>query len=160
MPEISKRLKEIAYKFILGNRVAHVATVDLNGKPQSSTVYCFPSKNLDIFFLSRIEGRKVKNMIFKPVVSMSVTNEDEMSTLQLTGSTEIVSSFEKEQDIFYKLIKLRGGHPDWDIPVVKMFERGDTNEIVLIKVTPGEMTLSNFTSLKNGAFKPFFQKII
>lgn len=159
--KLSKRvLRAIAKEFIITNRAASLATIDEQGIPHVVIVYCIVAPDLSLYFSTRVEGRKYRNMMSRPIVSMAFSNEQNMSTVQLTGTAERVNQLEQEQEILGGLIALRYGEPNWPVPPVKMFERGATNELAIIKITPTEMVYANFQTSKDGRYKPFFHKVI
>lgn len=153
-------LKGAVYRFIKNNRVASLATVGKDNVPQVTILYCLIRKDLSIYFMTRIEGRKFQNLIKNPVVSMAFYNEKDLDTVQLTGRAERVDDFDTETQVLYELLKLRGGQNQWTVPPIELFKRGATNELAIIKVTPIEMTLAEFKPLPNGRYKPIFTKII
>lgn len=153
-------LKNKAFKFITKNRAAALATTNGVGLPHVAIVYCFAEKDLSLYFSTRVEGRKYMNLMGRPIVSMTFSNETEMQSIQLSGVAKRIESLELEQKILFDLITLRYGEPNWPVPPVKLFENGATNELAIIKVTPHEMVFCNFNTSKTGRYKAYFEKIL
>lgn len=153
-------LKKQSYDFMLKNRAAALATADNKGIPHVVIVYCIVKEDFSLYFSTRVESRKYTNLIDNPVASMAFYDEKSLDTIQLTGSVERINDLKKEQDILYQLLTLRYREPNWPVPPVKLFERGATNELAIMKLTPTEMTYANFETTEDGRYKPFFQKVI
>lgn len=153
-------LQSRSYKFIRKNRAAALGTSDQDGIPHVAIVYCLVEADLSLYFATRVESRKFKNIAKKPIVSMAFYNEPSLDTVQLMGEAERVDDLDKEQAVLFELIKLRHKEPRWTVPPIKMFERGATNELAIMRVQPNEMTYATFKTLGNGRYKPFFQKVI
>lgn len=149
-----------AYELMTQNRAAALATADANGVPHVAIVYCSIQADLSLFFSTRVEGRKYRNLSHRPDVSLAFVDESNMRTVQLTGTAKRVELLACEQEILRELILLRYGEPNWPAPPVKLFERGLTNELAIVEVEPYELTLANFETNVNGRYKPFFTKII
>ena len=157
---VSRKHHEKARKFIIKHRAGALATTSLKGVPHVATIYCIVDEDLNLYFSTRVEGRKFHNLLENPTVALAFSDEVNMGTVQLTGKAERVESLELEQDILYKLITYRYGEPNWPSPPFKLFERGATNELAIIKVTPFEMTYASFETTTTGRYKPFFEKVI
>ena len=156
----SHDLREQARQFIARNRAAALATVDPKGNPQVATVYCVVDETLAVYFTTRVEARKFTNLMRHPTVAMIFTNENELTTLQLSGEAERIESMELEQEVLSWLMTHRKWDPQWALPTMQLFEHGATNELAIIKVVPSEMTLSNFRKDTSEQHRPFFQKVI
>lgn len=160
MTASSQRLRTKAYKFMIEHRAAALATAGKNNVPHVAIVYCMVYEDLSIYISSRVEGRKYQNLVNNPTIGMTFYSEADMQTIQLTGTAERVGKIECEQEILYELIKLRYKEPNWIVPPLRLFERGATNELAIIKITPNEMTFADFKITKNGRYRPVFQEII
>ncbi len=158
-PSRSSRIS-LAREFINQHRAASLATVDSQGRPNVNIVYCISDTDLSIYFSTRVEGRKFTNILESPYVAMAFQNEENVQMLQLTGKAQRVNDLYIEQKILLELMQRRYLDPDWPPPPFKLFTRGSTNEIAIVKVIPAEMTYANFKTSKIGKYKPFFQKII
>jgi len=153
-------LKTQAKEFIENNRAGSLATADKKGEPHVAVVFCFAEDDLAIYFTCRVESRKFKNILVRPEVALTFYDEANLITLQLSGTAVRVENIEEEQKILQKLFTLRLNERNWPTPVVKMYESGATNEIAVLKVTPTEMTLSNFETQPDGRYKSFYHTII
>lgn len=153
-------LRAQARRFIGENPAAALATSDLAGMPHVATVYCVAHEDLSLYCSTRVEGRKFKNMTERPQVAVAFTNEARLCTIQLTGSAERIENIRLEQEILHQLMTIRYHDPYWPIPSMQLFERGVTNELAILKITPLEMTYANFENPTLHNVKSFFQKVI
>lgn len=161
MPSPKAKLRKLAYDFVSNNRAAALATVGKNGIPHVVSIYCVIRKDLSLYFMTRVEGRKIVNLLHQPMIAMAFTSEGTLESIQLTGKAERVEDLKLEQEIWHELMHFRIPWADkGPVPAVQLFESGATNELAIIKVTPKEMTYANFGPMVNGRYKTFFQKII
>lgn len=153
-------LYQKAYKLITDHKAGALATADRQGTPHVAIVYCIVKDDLSLYFSTRVESRKFRNIQKRQKVSIAFFDELNMETVQLTGQVERVGKLSVEQAILGELIRLRYGEPNWPAPPVKMFERGVTNELAILKVTPLELTYGSFGSADDGHYLPFFEEVI
>ena len=153
-------IKLKAYKYIASKRMATLATVGANYKPDAALVHIVIHKDFSIYFTGRLNSRKITNLTLNPKVAMSITDEANLSTIQLCGFALIIKDLEKEQSIIQELWQLRFRDSVWPIPTVKLLNDGLANRIAIVKVTPTEMIYADFIPQMNGKFKSNFQTII
>lgn len=91
---------------------------------------------------------------------MAVTDEETMATLQFTGSATVIEELQDEQDLMEELWELRFNDKIWPIPTIKLMESGDMKNLMVIKITPTEMSYANFEGTPTGKYHSFFEKII
>ncbi len=151
---------EKAYKLISTHKAGALATADKNGKPHVAIVYCIAKEDLGLYFSTRIESRKFKNIQANQIVSLAFFDELNMETVQITGQVERVGRLSVEQEVLRELIQLRYGEPNWPVPPIKMFEKKITNELAILKVIPTELTYGSFGTAKDGRYQPFFEEVI
>jgi nitroimidazol reductase NimA-like FMN-containing flavoprotein (pyridoxamine 5'-phosphate oxidase superfamily) len=157
---MAKSLKNKVFELVSAHYSGALATVGAHETPHVATVYCLVTKDLLFYFVTRIESRKFANLSTNSQVALAFTNEAAMETVQLTGTAERVESYEDEQRIFYKLMTQRYATPGWPPPALSMFERGDSRELAVIRISPMELSYANFQKLSNGRYRPFFHKVL
>lgn len=155
-----KDIRAFAFDFITENRAAALATVDGSSLPHVAYVYCAPDKSLNVYFSTRAFGQKFENLLNRPNVAMAFSNEESLTTIQLQGVAERVDDVEQEQSIMHELLVLRYNDPNWPLPPMQLFEKGFTNEVAVIKITPSRMTLADFSDPDKRDEGNFFQTII
>lgn len=153
-------LRQQVFNFITKNRTASLATVSEDGIPHVVILYCLVKPDLSIYFMTRVEGRKFGNIMKRPTVSMAFYNEHDLTTVQLTGKAVRIKDLREEQEILYNLVRLAHQGQDVSPPPIKLFERGATNELAIVKVAPQELTYATFKPLPHGRYQPLFQKLI
>ena len=149
-----------AYKFLSAHRTATLATVTTKNIPDAATVFYIVDEDLTIYFMTRIESRKFHNLEKQTIVSMVITDEQTMETIQLTGASERIESLKEESGALTKLWTADYKNPNWPGPAVKLFESGHSVQLAVVKVVPHEMTYAVFERQDKGKYGSFFEKVI
>lgn len=84
-------LKQNALNFLKSNSIAIVATVAGDGKPQAATVNYFIDDNFNIYFATRTNTRKFKNLIANKNIALVVGAGPDPKTLQINGTAERIT---------------------------------------------------------------------
>ena len=122
-----------------------ISTNNKDGNPQSASVYYISDENLNIFFVTRSESRKYKNIQNNPHVSFTVTSEHPPKTIQLEGTAaEVVDAIE-QTNYFDKLVA-KATESNFMPPVSQMV----TGEMVFMKITTTWARCGNFEVMKEG----------
>ena len=139
--KISHELKSISQP--LG--VIGTVNEDAQPKPQSATVYYVCNDALDIFFVTRSESRKYKNIKKNPNVSFVITNEHPPKTIQFEGTaSEVVDP--DEQIKYYNMLTARATESNPMPPVAQIV----TGELVFLKITVMWARFGDFEIMKEG----------
>lgn len=160
MSSANPSIRLTAHKFLSTHRAATLATVTIKTKPDAATVFYIVDEELTIFFMTRIESRKFRNLEKQHVVSMVITDEKTMETIQLTGTAERIENLVEESGALTRLWIADYRNPNWPGPAVKLFESGHSVQLAVVKVVPLEMTYASFERQKNGRYVSFFEKVI
>lgn len=155
-----KARRRIALDFLSSHRIATLATIDKDNKPDAATIYYLVDKDFILYFLTRIESRKYYNLQLKSLVSMVVSDENTMETIQLRGTAERIEDFGEEGEALEKLWRAGLKDPSWPGPAVKLYETRNSTELAAVKVKPQHMTYAKFDGEEMLGNKSFFQKII
>ena len=153
-------LRNRAFEFIANHRAGALATADKKGNPHVVVVYFGVDKDLSLYFSTRVESRKYKNIIDRPTVAMAFSDRENIKTMQVTGKAKRVDDLAQEQKVLQDLMQYRYGEPNWPAPPMKLYEHGATDELAVIKVIPSEMTFADFATAKAADDVTFFHKII
>ncbi len=100
--------------------------------PQVAFVYFAVDKDLNIYFLTKADTGKYKNIMKNPMVAFAVASENPAGTVQLKGKAEVVTDADLQRDLFPKIIehaKSRTGFPP-----IEQYSK--TGEAMFFKVTP------------------------
>ena len=160
MSSTKPNIQSTAHKFLSAHRAATLATVNAKKKPDAATVFYIVDKDLTIYFMTRIESRKFHNLKKQSIVSMVITDEETMETIQLTGAAERIENLKEEGGALTKLWTADYKNPTWPGPAVKLFESGHSVQLAVVKVVPHEMTYAIFEKQDKGKYGSFFEKVI
>lgn len=122
-----------------------ISTINEAGKPQSASVYYIVDKALNIFFVTRSESRKYKNIQHDSNVSFVVTSEHPPKTIQLEGTAAEVVDANEQLTYFDKLVAKATEHTFMP-PVSQMV----TGEMVFMKITTSWARMGDFEVMKEG----------
>jgi general stress protein 26 len=130
--------------FLQNENVANIATVNENGKPDSSTIYYFVEKNFDILFLTKKETEKYKNIQNQNEVVLIVTNPQKKVVVKIRGSAiEMKNDPNIITDMTSSLAKKLNVKDNFDTvwPILKR----NSGKIVLVKIKPQEIRMSIYS---------------
>lgn len=153
-------VRHTVYDFLNTHRAATLATVNAAGDPDSATVYYVADKRLRLYFMTRVNSRKFRNLAAHPRVSMVVTDESQLVTVQLTGTAKRVERLREDNHIMFRLWVDNYKNPSWPPPAVRLFEKGAFAELAIVRVTPKTMTFARFKKLNNDRYQSFFQQVM
>jgi len=141
--------------YIDRNPIATLGTINADGTPHGAIVYVCTDghEKRTIYFLTKTETTKFRNLTSDNHVSVTITNPDENSTLQANGTTFEVESPRLLEAIMVKLIKQHVHAKDWLPPLTKV--RGGA--YIMIGVTLKEARLALFDDKSIGDAHLFTQ---
>jgi len=129
----------------LTNTLGVISTVNASGGPEAASVYYLCDDKGTIFFITRKNSRKYKNIEHNPKVAFVITNEHPSKTIQYEGIASEVSDTEETIEFFNALItKATGSDP---MPPVIQMEGG---EMAFMKITPTWIRYGDFQLMKQG----------
>jgi general stress protein 26 len=97
--DIKKSIKD----FLSTNILCVVSSINSAGLPQSATVAFSEDENFNIVIGTALSSRKAQNILANPNVSLVVTNQDVLTTVQLEGTASLLEGkeLEKYQNIHF-----------------------------------------------------------
>lgn len=122
-----------------------ISTINEQGNPQSASVYYVSGENLNIFFVTRSQSRKYKNIQKNSHVAFTITREHPPTTIQLEGTVAEVIDAIEQNDHFQKLVA-RATESNFMPPVSQMV----TGEMAFMKITTTWARCGNFEVMKEG----------
>lgn len=155
----SALVQKRARAFLRAHDLAVIATVDETGSPHAATVRYASDENFNVYFMTRIESRKFRNVMVHAKVAVVITDTQVMETVQMTGIAGRIEDMHEESAMLSKLWK-SGYTAGRASPIVKMYEAGHTRELAVIRIAPLEMTHAVFDRGYGEAPEPFFYKVI
>lgn len=122
-----------------------ISTTNEHGNPQSASVYYINDEDLNIFFVTRSESRKYKNIQKNPHVAFTITREHPPITIQLEGTAAEVIDVIEQNEYFQNLVA-KATESTFMPPVSQMV----AGEMVFMKITTAWARCGNFEVMKEG----------
>lgn len=153
---ISKESKDRARDFIQKHPVGVVATSSKSGIPHAAAVYFVLDEELDIYFVTKEQTTKYKNISENPHVSIVMYDAENQSTLQTQGNAELVEDTAKFLKLFSKILNVSSDTSDSDRPPVSKLFAGD---YFMFKISPTEVKIAEYTKPDKGDLSNLFEII-
>lgn len=136
------------------NPIATVGTVNTDGTPHGSIVYvCTDSARPIVYFITKAETAKYKNIQTNNHVSVTITHPTENSTLQANGTAHEVQDAQVIDEVMNKITKLHVNAQDWLPPIAKI----RAGAYVMIAITLQSARLAEFDGMNIGDERIFTQ---
>ena len=136
------------------NPVATLGTVNDDGTPHGSVVYvCTDDHRSVVYFLTKTETQKYKNLSARPIVSLTIANPDENSTVQASGMAAEIQDPQIIDTVMNKLTRLHVSAVDWLPPVSKL----RAGPYVLVGITLRRARLAEYRGMSIGDERIFTQ---
>lgn len=100
-----EKIKGEAIKFIQKKKLAVISTVNEEGKPESATILYFFDNDFNLFFITRNDTRKAKNIEHNSNVAIVIGTELGPSTMQMSGTAEKIIERQKQTEFLENLTK-------------------------------------------------------
>lgn len=126
--------------YVNNHQLAVLSTVAPDGKPFAVTLYVVSDEYLNLFFMTKTETTKHRNMSSNPYVFVTFSDEKDLSTLQLSGKAEPIDP-KTDSQVTYNLLKgLRIKINEEKIPIAKL----NAGDYVIYKIDVSRATLTNY----------------
>ena len=123
-----------------------VSTANNNSLPHSAAVYVVAVSAKQLFFITKRDTRKLKDIDENPNVSITIVNPHDNSTLQAHGKAHTINNAAEIEMVMEKMTKVHAHSPDWLPPLAKF--RAGPYEVVEIKLSKAR--LATFKGAKPG----------
>lgn len=134
------------------NPIATFSTLGKDGTPHGAAVYVCADENQPvIYFLTKQETLKLKNLRANPKVSLTIVNPSENSTLQAGGMAFEVSEAHTIDTVMDKISREHDYANDWLPPIAKI--RAGAYVIIGIKLSNAR--LARFKGMSIGDEQTF-----
>jgi general stress protein 26 len=130
MSDLSNQHEIAAY--IKANPVMVLGTVDEHNSPHGAAVYVCLVAADHLYFVTKTETQKFKNITHNPKVSVTIVNPSENSSLQAVGGVHIEKDAQIIEMVMEKMTKIYAHSADWLPPIAKL--RAGAYQIVGIKL--------------------------
>lgn len=133
--------------YIDTNPVATLGTINEDGSPHGSIVYvCSDDHHSIVYFLTKSETRKYKNLTANNRVSLTIANPSDNSTLQASGTAAEIQDAQVIDAIMSKLTRLHVNAVDWLPPISKL----RAGPYVIVGITLEYARLAEFQGMSIG----------
>lgn len=113
--------RQTIFSYIKNNPIATIGTINKDGHPHGSIVYVTPAnENSAIYFLTKSETEKRRNMEQNPNVSVTIVNPKENNTLQANGHAFEVSDPAIINIVMDHITMAHATATDWLPPISKL----------------------------------------
>jgi general stress protein 26 len=139
---ISAQYEKIA-AYINDNPVAILGTIGDDDRPHGAVVYvCADDERPVVYFLTKDETRKFKNLSAHKYISLTIANERENSTLQATGKTKVVHDSQPLNLVTKKMHHIGPHGRSWVPPLSKI----NAGKYKLVGITLEYVRLTQFSA--------------
>lgn len=141
--ENQKITREYLLGFLKQENLATLSTITSDNNPDAATIYYMIKDNFNIYFLTRNETGKYKNIQKHQEVVLTITNEQKLETVKIRGKAQPVTDNPTIiTDIITTLAHSERFVADLDqlLPIIKR----DAGEFVVLKVEPYKIRMSKY----------------
>ena len=133
--------------YIKDNPVMVLGTANEQGKPHGAAVYvCAPTAET-VYFVTKSETLKFKNIVHNPHVSVTIVNTADNSSLQAAGHAKVINDPSTIESVMGHMAKIYATSADWLPPIAKL--RAGPYQVVGVKLE--HTRLAHFQHAKPGS---------
>ncbi len=108
-------------EYIDHNPIATIGTINLDGTPHGAIVYiCADDRRHTVYFLTKMDTQKYKNLSTRDMVSITIANPSENSTLQANGRAVTIRDGGIIDMVTKKITRAHASAPEWLPPIAKL----------------------------------------
>lgn len=131
-----------ASNFLLEHTIGTLSTVDSEGNVHGAVIYYVAEGEMNIYFVSKTETGKVKNILSHPQVSFTIFDAPNAQTLQINGIAHTETDQPTIEYIFDTVVKKRPYNGAMLLPPVTALQ--NSGEYTIIRISPTEAKYSNY----------------
>ena len=94
--QATEKIEQSALQFAKARKLAIISTVSSEGVPESAMVLYHIDDEFNFFFVTRSDSRKVRNLSTNKNISVVIGTDLGPSTLQMSGTAEIIPQDEQK----------------------------------------------------------------
>ncbi len=141
---ISEKYAKIA-SYINDNPIATLGTIGSDGTPRGSAVYVCPDEEKHIvYFLTKNGTQKYTNILAHDVVSLTIVNPSQNSTLQATGKAFTVRDSQALDAVTKQMVRANPLASEWIPPVSRL----NAGQYVIVGVKITHARLAEFEGME------------
>lgn len=143
-------------RYINTHPLAVISTADSEGRPSGATIYAGSDDELNVYFMTKSETAKNKNINVQPVVALTFSGEDHQTTLQLSGVAHEISGQADGAPAFEILSSIKHASEDFRLPITKI----NAGNYIVYKIITEHAILTEYehSSRINGVAKVEYQR--
>ncbi len=128
--------------FLMQHVVAIIATKTTDERyPHLAPVFYLTNPDLILYFMSHEDSNKIKHILVNPRITIAITDQATLTTLQLKGVANIVEDSAKKIEMLDKLHRVSNeGSGKSMPPITKLSDK----PLVVFEFTPEWFRYSNF----------------
>lgn len=133
------------HDFLNHHPMGVVSTVDDDGTPWGAAVYFIADDDFNIYFVTRADTTKYKNIKHGQVAAFTVADRSTQTTVQLTGEVSEVSASDYMNNLFEKFMRIRhNDDQDWSPPINKVH----AGNFMPLCIKPSRLQYANYSQRK------------
>ncbi len=150
-----QELKKLVLDSLKNNRLAALATVSSDGLPHAATVVYAVDDDFNVYFVTRKNTSKVRNLEQNPVVSLSIGSALPIY-VQMRGRAERVTDEQERQERLDAVAAAGAGLKDVWPPILHI----GNDDYVLFKIVPDLIRALDLRDQNIAAEEPPFIEIM
>ncbi len=145
-----------ARQYIDQHPLGVLATADSHGLPQAAAIYLVADDDLNLYFVTKEETLKYRNLVANPHVAVVIYDAPNQSTIQATGTAKEIHDIDQFMDIFNQVLSINQRTTQSDRPPVSKLFAGDYR---LFCITPTSLRLADYSKGDQGKYGEMFDVI-
>jgi general stress protein 26 len=139
--------------FLGKHHVGVLATANASGEPHAATIYFTTDEQLNIYFITKTETTKHRNIQANPQVALAVHEEQSQATLQISGIATKIEDSGQFQEIFGKILSVTVETSTSAIPPFSQLQAGG---YIAYCIQPKTLRLAEYIKAQHGAIEELF----
>ncbi len=141
MPYTISEENDKIFNFLKVHPVAAVATATTSGVPHIASVYVSVDDSLNLYFITKTNTTKAKNILSNANVALSITDASALKTVQVLGTAQKIEDPNLTHQILTKVTSIAHSTAQADTPPLNKLAAGD---YIAFVVHPSSMRLAEF----------------
>lgn len=138
-------------QYIERNPMAALGTVNSDGTPHGAIVYICGLSDATVCFVTKNLTQKYVNLTERPAVALTIGNDKDSSTLQISGQASAVNDPQLLDVAMKKITKVHAMMAEWLPPLAKL----RAGEYAVISVSITHARLGEFRGMDIGGAQIF-----
>lgn len=124
-----------------------LSTSGADGQPHGAVVYYLPESDLSLYFVTKEETQKYKNIQQNKHVAFVVYDEKTQATLQIHGTVEVINDMEKKRETIHNMTNSSIALSGTLLPPAYKQQAGD---YVVLRLIPRAIDLAVYSQSGSG----------